>query len=57
VVASGGGSGGTVVILADTETGIDTVNEIHRKMQDNTGRELYLFSGSSDGAHYVNTLL
>jgi galactokinase len=54
---SGGGSGGTVVILADTQTGIETVNEIHRKMKEKTGRELYLFSGSSDGAHYVNTLL
>jgi galactokinase len=53
---SGGGSGGTVVILADSEKGISTVNKIHLEMQEETGRELYLFSGSSDGAHYVNTL-
>ena len=54
---SGGGSGGTVVILADEKNGIDTVKEIYRFMQEKTGRDLYLFSGSSDGAHYVNTLL
>jgi L-arabinokinase len=54
---SGGGSGGTVVILADQENGIDTVKEVHRFMQEKTGRDLYLFSGSSDGAQYVNTLL
>ncbi len=53
---SGGGSGGTVVILADEEKGIETVKEIHQYMQEETGKELYLFSGSSDGAHYRNTL-
>ncbi len=53
---SGGGSGGTVVILADEKKGVDTVKEIHQYMQEETGKELYLFSGSSDGAHYRNTL-
>ncbi len=53
---SGGGSGGTVVVLADTEKGHQTVKDIHQYMQKKTGMELYLFSGSSDGAHYLNTL-
>ena len=52
---SGGGSGGTVVIIADTEKGINTVKEIRSFMQKKTGRELYLFSGSSEGAHFINT--
>ncbi len=54
---SGGGSGGTVVIMADTKNGIETVRQLHQSMQQKTGRQLYLFSGSSDGAHYVNALL
>ena len=52
---SGGGSGGTVVILADKSKGVHTVKGIHQFMQDKTGKELYLFSGSSEGAHYLNT--
>jgi galactokinase len=54
---SGGGSGGTVVIIADTEKGINTVKEIRSFMQKKTGRELYLFSGSSEGAHFINTAI
>lgn len=53
---SGGGSGGTVVVMTDAEKGVESVKAIYQYMLKQTGMALYFFSGSSDGAHYVNTL-
>jgi L-arabinokinase len=46
---TGGGSGGTVAILGHAEAG-GAVGEVARLYRDQTGREPYLFSGSSPGA-------
>jgi len=47
---SGGGSGGTVVVLAAGKEGKVTVREIHERYQRKYGQKVYLFSGSSNGA-------
>ncbi|MFM7839495.1 MAG: hypothetical protein ACKO6K_07985, partial [Chitinophagaceae bacterium] len=49
---SGGGSGGTVVILCSGAKGEETVREIHREYQQAVGQAVHLFSGSSEGALY-----
>jgi L-arabinokinase len=46
---TGGGSGGTVAILGRAQAG-QAVAEIARLYRDQTGREPYLFAGSSPGA-------
>ena len=49
---TGGGSGGTVAILGRSSAG-SVVAEITRRYHEQTGREAYLFAGSSPGAcHY-----
>ncbi len=51
---SGGGSGGTVTVMVGSEQGFENLLEIRRIMEEETGKELKLFEGSSDGGHYVN---
>ena len=46
---TGGGSGGTVAILADSSAG-HTVRAIARRYSEETGRDAYVFEGSSPGA-------
>jgi L-arabinokinase len=46
---TGGGSGGTVAILGRVDAG-RAVAEIARCYQEQTGRQPYLFAGSSPGA-------
>jgi galactokinase len=46
---TGGGSGGTVAILGRADA-VDAVTEIARRYHEQTGREPYVFSGSSIGA-------
>jgi galactokinase len=46
---TGGGSGGTVAILARADA-VDQVRRIAGEYADRTGREPYVFEGSSDGA-------
>lgn len=46
---TGGGSGGTVALLADAGSG-DTVRAIARRYAEETGRDAYVFEGSSPGA-------
>ncbi len=43
---SGGGSGGTVVVLGYGVEGFSTVQEIYHKCQNKYGRNLYFFSGN-----------
>ena len=52
---TGGGSGGTVAILADAGAG-DAIREIARRYSDETGRDAYIFEGSSPGASRVGAL-
>jgi L-arabinokinase len=52
---TGGGSGGTVAILADAEAG-ETVRTIARRYANETGRDSYVFEGSSPGAARVGTI-
>jgi L-arabinokinase len=51
---SGGGSGGTVTVMIGSEKGYEQLLEIKQVMEWETGKELKLFEGSSDGAHYIN---
>ncbi|HLO81136.1 MAG TPA: hypothetical protein VK166_09265 [Chitinophagaceae bacterium] len=51
---SGGGSGGTVTVMVGSEQGYETLLEIRQIMEEETGKALKLFEGSSDGAHYIN---
>ena len=46
---TGGGSGGTVAILGRADAG-PAVAEIARRYHEQTGREPYVFAGSSPGA-------
>jgi len=39
---TGGGSGGTVCLLAEGELGLQTVNQIHQKYMEETGKEVLL---------------
>jgi L-arabinokinase len=47
---TGGGSGGTVCILTSGKRGKQTIKEIHAECCSKYGMNLYLFSGSSNGA-------
>ena len=47
---SGGGSGGTVVVLAEGRVGRETVKKIHKELSERQGKRLSLFLGSGDGA-------
>jgi len=51
---TGGGSGGTVALLARADAG-STVQRIAAQYQDRTGRSTYVFSGSSPGAAAFGT--
>jgi L-arabinokinase len=52
---TGGGSGGTVAILGDATSG-DTVRAIAAQYASETGREAYIFEGSSPGAARVGAI-
>jgi L-arabinokinase len=52
---TGGGSGGTVAILADARAG-DAVRAIARRYADETERDAYVFEGSSPGAAHVGAI-
>jgi L-arabinokinase len=52
---TGGGSGGTVAILADANAGV-TIRTIARRYTGETGRDAYVFEGSSPGAARVGAL-
>jgi L-arabinokinase len=55
---TGGGSGGTVAVLADVSERADqAIAQIMQQYQQNTGHEAELFSGSSDGAWKVSTTI
>ena len=49
---TGGGSGGTVAVLADASAG-ETVRTIAREYAAETGRDAYVFEGTSPGAARV----
>ena len=51
---TGGGSGGTVAVLARADAGA-TVEEIAARYTERSGRTAYVFSGSSDGAAVFGT--
>jgi L-arabinokinase len=51
---SGGGSGGTVTVMIGSEKGYEQLLEIKQVMEWELGKELKLFEGSSNGAHYIN---
>ncbi|HSF46456.1 MAG TPA: hypothetical protein VLA58_10620, partial [Chitinophagaceae bacterium] len=51
---SGGGSGGTVTVMIGSDKGYEQLLDIKRIMEWETGKELRLFEGSSNGAHYIN---
>jgi L-arabinokinase len=52
---TGGGSGGTVAVLADAKAG-DVVRGIARQYADETGHDAYVFEGSSPGAARTGTI-
>ena len=52
---TGGGSGGTVALLADASAG-DMVRAIARKYVDETGRNAYVFEGTSPGAARIGAI-
>jgi galactokinase len=52
---TGGGSGGTVAILADANAGV-TIRTIARRYTGETGRDAYVFEGSSPGAARVGAI-
>jgi len=52
---AGGGSGGTVALLADAAAG-DAVHDIARRYADETGRDAYVFEGSSPGAARIGAI-
>jgi L-arabinokinase len=55
---TGGGSGGTVAILADASTSADNaIADILAAYESQTGRKPELFTGSSDGAWRVGSSL
>ncbi len=51
---TGGGSGGTVCVLSYGKPGKLTVKEIYQKHKATVGKKIYLFSGSNQGAFYLN---
>ena len=52
---TGGGSGGTVALLTDAAAG-DAVGAIAGRYAEETGREPYVFEGSSPGAARIGTI-
>ena len=52
---TGGGSGGTVALLADASAG-DAVRAIAREYSDQTGRAAYVFEGTSPGAARIGAI-
>ena len=52
---TGGGSGGTVALLADASAG-DTVRAIAREYAGQTGRDAYVFDGTSPGAGRIGAV-
>ena len=52
---TGGGSGGTVALLADAAAG-DVVRAIARRYGDETGRDAHVFAGSSPGSARVGAI-
>jgi L-arabinokinase len=52
---TGGGSGGTVALLADAAAG-DTIRAIARRYAERTGRDPYVFEGSSPGAARIGAI-
>ncbi len=52
---TGGGSGGTVAVLADAGAR-DTVRDIARRYGQETGRDSYVFEGSSPGAARIGAI-
>ena len=52
---TGGGSGGTVALLADAEAA-DAVRAIARRYSEETGRDAHVFAGSSPGAARVGAI-
>ena len=52
---TGGGSGGTVALLADASAG-DTVRAIAREYAGETGRDAYVFEGTSPGAARIGAI-
>jgi galactokinase len=52
---TGGGSGGTVALLADAGAG-DVVRDLARRYATETGRDAYVFEGSSPGAGRVGAI-
>jgi galactokinase len=51
---SGGGSGGTVAVMVSSNEGLEHLMNIRELIENETGKALTLFEGSSDGAHYIN---
>jgi galactokinase len=52
---TGGGSGGTVALLAEAGSG-DAVRAIARRYAEETGRDAYVFEGSSPGAARIGAI-
>ena len=52
---TGGGSGGTVAVLADAGAG-STVRDIARRYAEETGRDAHVFEGSSPGAARIGAI-
>jgi galactokinase len=52
---TGGGSGGTVALLGDASAG-DTVRAIAREYAGETGRDAYVFEGTSPGASRIGAI-
>jgi L-arabinokinase len=52
---TGGGSGGTVALLADASAG-DTVRAIAHEYAGETGRDAYVFAGTSPGAARIGAI-
>jgi galactokinase len=52
---TGGGSGGTVALLADAAAG-DTVRALARRYAEEIGRDPYVFEGSSPGAARIGAI-
>jgi L-arabinokinase len=52
---TGGGSGGTVAVLADAAAR-DVVRDIARRYGEETGRDTYVFEGSSPGAARIGAI-